>query len=424
MRIAESGHVIERWDVGADPRHPGYRVLLPQPGVRARCATPPCTPWRTWSAAPATAATRVHGGRRRAVPWSWSTPSAPRPGYSGRAMTTATGARHPRRVARPPAPVPAAARARRGRAAAVDEVMDSGVLSQFVGRLGRGLRRRPAGARARARLGRALRRPPRGLDELRDLGAQCGRRRGRRRPRRRGDRLALHHVRVGGVRARPRRDPGLRRHRAGHVLPGPGLGARAHHAAHEGDRRRRHLRLPGRHGGADGDRPRARPGGDRGRRAGARREPRAVAPPARSATSASSASTTTRPSSAARAAWRSPTTTRWPSGWRWRATTARPSSATWAPTPADVLGFNYRMGELEAAIAEVQLGAPGRADRAADRARRAAPAALADLEGITPPAVPPDARHVYYVHASAWTRRCSACRAPRSPRRCRRRASR
>ena len=29
VRIAESGHVIERWTVGEDPRHPGYRVLAP-----------------------------------------------------------------------------------------------------------------------------------------------------------------------------------------------------------------------------------------------------------------------------------------------------------------------------------------------------------------------------------------------------------
>jgi predicted dehydrogenase len=28
VRVAESGHVLERWDVGADPRNPGYRVLL------------------------------------------------------------------------------------------------------------------------------------------------------------------------------------------------------------------------------------------------------------------------------------------------------------------------------------------------------------------------------------------------------------
>ncbi len=64
----------------------------------------------------------------------------------------------------------------------------------------------------------------------------------------------------------------------------------------------------------------------------------------------------------------------------------------------DVLGFNYRMGELEAAIAEVQLS---RLDELtepriahADRLTEA----LAGLEGVTPPHVPADARHVYYLH--------------------------
>lgn len=30
VRITDSGHVIERWRVGDDPRHPGYRVLRPE----------------------------------------------------------------------------------------------------------------------------------------------------------------------------------------------------------------------------------------------------------------------------------------------------------------------------------------------------------------------------------------------------------
>ena len=65
---------------------------------------------------------------------------------------------------------------------------------------------------------------------------------------------------------------------------------------------------------------------------------------------------------------------------------------------SDVLGFNYRMGELEAAIAEVQLArldeltAPriAHADRLTE--------GLAGLEGITPPHVPEGTRHVYYLH--------------------------
>ncbi len=66
---------------------------------------------------------------------------------------------------------------------------------------------------------------------------------------------------------------------------------------------------------------------------------------------------------------------------------------------SDILGFNYRMGELEAAIAEVQLA---RLEELTEP--RIAHAArlyegLSELEGITPPAVPADTRHVYYVHA-------------------------
>jgi len=65
---------------------------------------------------------------------------------------------------------------------------------------------------------------------------------------------------------------------------------------------------------------------------------------------------------------------------------------------ADVLGFNYRMGELEAAIAERQLArleeltAPRIAN--ADRLT----AGLEGLEGVTPPYVPAGAKHVYYLH--------------------------
>jgi perosamine synthetase len=65
---------------------------------------------------------------------------------------------------------------------------------------------------------------------------------------------------------------------------------------------------------------------------------------------------------------------------------------------ADVLGFNYRLGELEAAIAEVQLG---RLDaltqpRIANAERLSA--GLAGLEGVTPPHVPDGVRHAYYLH--------------------------
>jgi dTDP-4-amino-4,6-dideoxygalactose transaminase len=65
----------------------------------------------------------------------------------------------------------------------------------------------------------------------------------------------------------------------------------------------------------------------------------------------------------------------------------------------DIVGANYRLGEIEAAIGQVQLArleeltAPriDHADRLADR--------LSGLEGVQPPFVPEDSRHVYYVYA-------------------------
>jgi len=65
---------------------------------------------------------------------------------------------------------------------------------------------------------------------------------------------------------------------------------------------------------------------------------------------------------------------------------------------ADVLGFNYRMGELEAAIAGAQLARldelTGARIANADRLT----AGIADLDGIRPPVVPDGAKHVYYLH--------------------------
>jgi dTDP-4-amino-4,6-dideoxygalactose transaminase len=64
----------------------------------------------------------------------------------------------------------------------------------------------------------------------------------------------------------------------------------------------------------------------------------------------------------------------------------------------DVLGFNYRLGELEAAIAEVQLARLDEltAPRIAHAERLTE--GLSDLEGVTPPHVPENTRHVYYLH--------------------------
>jgi perosamine synthetase len=67
---------------------------------------------------------------------------------------------------------------------------------------------------------------------------------------------------------------------------------------------------------------------------------------------------------------------------------------------ADVLGFNYRLGELEAAIATAQLGRleelteprVSHADRISS--------AVGELDGLTPPSVPDGVRHVYYVHVT------------------------
>jgi dTDP-4-amino-4,6-dideoxygalactose transaminase len=66
---------------------------------------------------------------------------------------------------------------------------------------------------------------------------------------------------------------------------------------------------------------------------------------------------------------------------------------------SDILGFNYRMGEIEAAIAEVQLA---RLDELTDPrieiAQRLAEG-LADLDGVIAPHVPENTKHVYYAHA-------------------------
>ena len=285
VRVAEGGHVLERWDVGADPRHPGYRVLLPRPVQRGalrdgvlhavqdvvRCV-------REGGDA------GLHGRRRGARARAGR--RDPRLGRSTlHAMTTATGALGihggtPVR-SRPFPPPPALGPAEK---AAVNEVLDSGVLSQFVGRLGRRLLRRPARARARARLGAALRGQARGLDELGDLGAQRRRDRGRRRSGRRGHRLALHDVRVGGrarwSTARSRSSPTSSRTRSAST---PSRCAACINARTKAIVAVDLFGCPADFERADGDRRRARPGRHRGRRAGARARAAAGARPARSA---------------------------------------------------------------------------------------------------------------------------------------------
>ncbi|MDJ0978400.1 MAG: DegT/DnrJ/EryC1/StrS family aminotransferase [Erythrobacter sp.] len=65
---------------------------------------------------------------------------------------------------------------------------------------------------------------------------------------------------------------------------------------------------------------------------------------------------------------------------------------------ANMIGYNFRMGEIEAAIASVQLDKL--AERVADRQRVAAElnAGLGALEELTTPHVAPGATHVYYVY--------------------------
>ncbi len=65
---------------------------------------------------------------------------------------------------------------------------------------------------------------------------------------------------------------------------------------------------------------------------------------------------------------------------------------------SNMLGYNFRMGEIEAAIASVQLGKlQGRVE---SRQRIAAElnAGLCGLRGVTTPTVHPGATHVYYVY--------------------------
>jgi len=65
----------------------------------------------------------------------------------------------------------------------------------------------------------------------------------------------------------------------------------------------------------------------------------------------------------------------------------------------NILGYNFRLGEIEAAIASVQLDKL--ADRVASRQRAAAQLdeGLKDLRGLSTPAVSAGCTHVYYIYA-------------------------
>lgn len=65
---------------------------------------------------------------------------------------------------------------------------------------------------------------------------------------------------------------------------------------------------------------------------------------------------------------------------------------------ANMIGYNFRMGEIEAAIASVQLDKLEARVASRQRAARQLDEGLAGLEGLTLPLVDPDGTHVYYVY--------------------------
>ena len=65
---------------------------------------------------------------------------------------------------------------------------------------------------------------------------------------------------------------------------------------------------------------------------------------------------------------------------------------------ANMIGYNFRIGEIEAAIASVQLDKLESRVRSRQRAARQLDAGLSGLKGLTLPLVEPDGTHVYYVY--------------------------
>jgi len=163
LRIVQSGHVIERYAVGDDPSPPGPTGVLRRNGH----PSPARLRDTTLHAVEGLGAGRgrLHGrGRRRgrsrfvdainAGPWLLSTEAVTGHGPEQRPSPIHGGA--PVRSQPFPARAPAWGEAEQR---AVAEVMESGVLSQYIGALGRGLHGRPGawGARLEAALGGALR---------------------------------------------------------------------------------------------------------------------------------------------------------------------------------------------------------------------------------------------------------------------------
>ena len=129
---------------------------------------------------------------------------------------------------------------------------------------------RAGGAAVRVAARRRRRRAVRGRGVVRHRGAPHLHGHRRRRARRRGDHVAVLVRRVRELRDLRGRDARLRRHRSRHPEPRPRRGRGGDHAADEGGRRRRHLRLSLRARRAPRDlrppRPRARRGLLRGAR--------------------------------------------------------------------------------------------------------------------------------------------------------------
>jgi perosamine synthetase len=66
--------------------------------------------------------------------------------------------------------------------------------------------------------------------------------------------------------------------------------------------------------------------------------------------------------------------------------------------PEQIIGFNFRLGELEAAIARKQLGKVARLTRPRQEIAAVYAKRLGALAGLTPPVVRPDRTHAYYAY--------------------------
>jgi perosamine synthetase len=76
------------------------------------------------------------------------------------------------------------------------------------------------------------------------------------------------------------------------------------------------------------------------------------------------------------------------------------------PDPVNMVGYNYRMTEMSAAVGIAQLAKIEAEVSRRQRLAEGLSAGLAGLEGVTPPVVRPGCRHVYYV----WSARLDEAR--------------